>query len=233
MTFLSTMSLILIADITNGNQSTWAKAWEFLAVGGFFMLLLGITSVAAVTVIVYKALMLRPHLLVPHQLCAKLAKLNDVDSAVPRLEEEIESGESTLARVCRIALHTSDRPREEAVESVEAAARAEVVRLHSGTTALEIIITVAPLLGLLGTASGLVIMFEELGATSDHMGIARGIGRALNTTIVGLAITIPAVVANGYFNRRIERAASRLETVVGEFVAWCSAQRRSQSGNKS
>src|SRR5262245_32721936 len=106
------MSLILIADITATNQSTLAKAWEFLAVGGFFMLLLGITSVAAVTVIVYKALMLRPALLVPGALSGKLAKLGAGHPPSQEIEAEIERGDSTLARVCQVALQTSNRPRE-------------------------------------------------------------------------------------------------------------------------
>ena len=99
-------------------------------------------------------------------------------------------------------------------ELEQAAAREEIVHLHAGMTALDVVITVAPLLGLLGTASGLVVVFGGLGDSSNHTAIALGIGRALNTTIVGLAISIPAVVAQGWFQRRIDTMAARLEVLL-------------------
>ena len=81
--------------------------------------------------------------------------------------------------------------------------------------------SIAPLLGLLGTASGLVRIFEGLGDNSDHLAIARGISEALTTTIVGLAIAVPCVVAHGYFIRRIETLTARLESVLSAFTSIC------------
>jgi len=85
-------------------------------------------------------------------------------------------------------------------------------------TALDVVITVAPLLGLLGTASGLVQVFGGLGDNANHTAIALGIGEALNTTIVGLAISVPAVVAQGWFQRRIDTMAARLEVLLTRLV---------------
>jgi biopolymer transport protein ExbB len=82
---------------------------------------------------------------------------------------------------------------------------------------IDTIITIAPLLGLLGTASGLVTIFQGLGDNSDHLAIARGISEALTTTIVGLAIAVPCVVAHGYFIRRIEMLTARLESLLTDF----------------
>ena len=59
-----------------------------------------------------------------------------------------------------------------------------------------------------------MVVFGGLGDSSNHTAIALGIGRALNTTIVGLAISIPAVVAQGWFQRRIDTMAARMEVLL-------------------
>ncbi len=104
---------------------------------------------------------------------------------------------------------------------MESAAREETVHLHAGIAVIDTIITIAPLLGLLGTASGLVTIFQGLGENSDHLVIARGISEALTTTIVGLAIAVPCVVAHGYFIRRIEMLTARLETLLTSLTSAC------------
>lgn len=113
------------------------------------------------------------------------------------------------------------KPREEIIQSVEAASREENVRLHSGIGVLDIVITVAPLLGLLGTASGLVTIFRGLGETNDNSRIALGIAEALYTTIFGLAIAVPCVIAHGYFLRKIEILTARLEILLSDLVSAC------------
>ena len=80
----------------------------------------------------------------------------------------------------------------------------------------------APLLGLLGAVTGLVRVFGNIGngamSTSDLKGIASGIGEALSTTIVGLAIAIAALVAFSYFSRRVERLAVEMESLLIDLI---------------
>ncbi|MBV8417933.1 MAG: MotA/TolQ/ExbB proton channel family protein, partial [Verrucomicrobia bacterium] len=105
---------------------------------------------------------------------------------------------------------------------VQSRARQEIVRLESGLFILEIVVGIAPLLGLLGAVTGLVKVFGNIGSgamsTSDLKGIASGIGEALSTTIVGLAIAIPALVAYTYFSRRVERLAVEMESLLTDLV---------------
>jgi biopolymer transport protein ExbB len=81
---------------------------------------------------------------------------------------------------------------------------------------LEIITGVAPLLGLLGTLSGLVGVFANLGDTGDPTLVARGISEALNTTIVGLAVAAPSLIAHNYFVRKVEMMAIEMEAIVDD-----------------
>jgi biopolymer transport protein ExbB len=56
---------------------------------------------------------------------------------------------------------------------------------------------------------------------ADHLAIARGIAEALNTTIFGLAIAVPCVIAHGYFTRRIELLTVRLESLLSDLCEAC------------
>jgi biopolymer transport protein ExbB len=189
------------------------QVWKFFDDGGFFMVLLAACSVVAVAVIVFKLLSLRRGAVIPDGLAQAVDRYGE-RAGGDLAGKELEQGRSTLARLCAVALRNRGKSREEITEAVQAAAREEIVHLHAGMTALDVVITVAPLLGLLGTASGLVVVFGGLGDSSDHTAVALGIGRALNTTIVGLAISVPAVVAQGWFQRRIDTMAARLEVLL-------------------
>ncbi len=86
---------------------------------------------------------------------------------------------------------------------------------------LEVVITIAPLLGLLGTASGLVLVFANVGQGADAARVGQGIAMALNTTVAGLAVAVPTVIAHSHFNRKIEMMSARLEVLMGKVTSAC------------
>jgi biopolymer transport protein ExbB len=103
-----------------------------------------------------------------------------------------------------------------------AAARDEVARLaqnqlatlRRGLRALELIVTIAPLIGLLGTVLGMIAAFRTLqdsGGQADPALLAGGIWEALLTTAAGMAVAIPAAVALSWFDSIAERAQARME----------------------
>jgi len=97
--------------------------------------------------------------------------------------------------------------RSENVEVVETRARHEMVRLEKGLIVLEVIVGIAPLLGLIGAVSGLVHVFSNLGLSSgasDTRQIALGIAEALNATVFGLSIAVPTLIAFSYFSKKVE-----------------------------
>ncbi len=207
------------------------QASAFFSEGGFFMGLLALTSVVAIMAVVFKWLTLSRARIVPPLLERKVegfAQRLEAGNAAPVLEE-FEEGRSVLARLCAVAVAHQGRSHAEIADAVQARAREEIVHLHAGMTVIDVVITVAPLLGLLGTASGLVVVFDGLGDSSDHAAIALGIGRALKTTIVGLAIAVPSVIAQGWFQRRIDTLAARLEVLLTRLGRVCEAERGSQA----
>ena len=189
---------------------------DFFNDGGMFMYALALTSFVALAAIVFKVLTLRRELVIPSRLEKELELLEQRGDAAgaEALIDRFKEGGSALARLGSVAVRHRGKPRAAITDAVQASARDEVVQLNSGMTILDTVITVAPLFGLLGTASGLVVIFQGLGETTDHDIVARGIARALDNTIVGLAIAVPAVVAHGWFSRRIEVLVSRLELLL-------------------
>ena len=86
------------------------------------------------------------------------------------------------------------------------------------------IIGIAPLIGLIGTVSGLVHVFASLGvsATSaDPKQIARGISEALNCTVFGLGIAVPSLIAFVYFSKKVEVLSVEMESLVTELLSKC------------
>ncbi|HTB63629.1 MAG TPA: MotA/TolQ/ExbB proton channel family protein [Opitutales bacterium] len=106
-------------------------------------------------------------------------------------------------------------------DALKAFARLEIIRLERGLFILEIVISGAPLLGLLGTITGLAEAFSaQLAKTGmpDKEHFVQGIALALTTTMVGLCIAIPALIANSYFHRRVELLATKLEVGVERLI---------------
>jgi biopolymer transport protein ExbB len=98
-------------------------------------------------------------------------------------------------------------------KAMEAAAADELKRMRRFMGVLDTMITVAPLLGILGTVVGIIGSFEMLGAAGiEEPGkVTAGIAQALITTAAGLGIAILAVFPYNYFNARVENAALDVE----------------------
>lgn len=216
--------LALAAADSSGFTTALRDSFDFLAAGGFFMVLLALTSVVGVMAIVYKFLTLRRPRVLPALLEREIERIDKHlnNGTIATLTPELAAGRSTLARLCAVAMRDGAGSQSELQEAVQSSAREEIVKLNSGLSILDVVITIAPMLGLLGTASGLVVVFGGIGETADQGHIARGIARALSTTIVGLAIAVPAVVAQSFFTRKVEMMAARLEVLLGDVVSACS-----------
>jgi biopolymer transport protein ExbB len=104
-------------------------------------------------------------------------------------------------------------------KAMESAAAEEVSRMGRFMGALDTMITIAPLLGILGTVTGIIDCFDMLGTQGlEHPQVVTvGIAQALITTASGLSIAIATVVPFNYFNSRIERAARVLEKYATSF----------------
>jgi biopolymer transport protein ExbB len=202
----------------------------FFQRGGLFMYPLLACSIVAVTTIILRAIALREKNVMPLVIESEIERLMPGGSA-DRLARIVEYDNSSLARIVRVALQHLRSPRSENVEAVQTRARHEMVILEKGLIVLEVIVGIAPLLGLIGAVSGLVHVFSHLGLSSgasDTRQIALGIAEALNATVFGLSIAVPTLVAFSYFSKKVEVMSVEMETLVVELIAKCYFGRSGQ-----
>jgi len=107
-------------------------------------------------------------------------------------------------------------------KGIEFDPRLQKLELRRHAVVIDTLIAAAPLLGLLGTVSGMIATFEGLTSMtlfSENGGIAGGISVALTTTQAGLMIAIPAYFANKVLGRKVRKVEQKLDTVMLDLMA--------------
>lgn len=119
-------------------------------------------------------------------------------------------------------------------EETTRVARAALAEARAGLRALDLVATIAPLIGLLGTVLGMIAAFralQESGARADPSVLAGGIWEALLTTAAGMSVAIPAATALAWFEAVIERAEADMEDAATRiFTRGSAALPRRQAG---
>jgi biopolymer transport protein ExbB len=209
-------------------NASFQSVYEFFVQGGIFMGLLLVCSWVALAVVILRAISLRRDLVMPPIIEREIEALQPEDTqGITKLARMVRNDNSTLARIAQVGLQNLNWPKMENLEAVQTKARHEIVRLESGLFILDIIVGIAPLLGLLGAVSGLVKVFAAFGASASATNpqlMAKGISEALSTTIVGLALAIPSLIASSYFSKKVETMASDMESLLSELLAKCYHQ---------
>ena len=182
--------------------------FDALRTGGPFLWLLLVLSVVAVGFILERGWALRGNMIRPLPLTSALGTASAEDLRAIAL-----SRPSPLARLVILMLDHRDWSKIDNAEAVQVLARQEVALMERGLVILEIIVGIAPLLGLVGTIYAIIPIFADFGraVTGDNALLAQGIAAALNKTLAGLMVAIPALVAWSYYNKRVELLSVELE----------------------
>lgn len=185
----------------------------------FFKIIMLATSVVGLAFIIERGIALRWNRVVPPGV-EDAAEACRAPADRPVLRRICEQSPSPLARLLLSAEEHLDLPKEENESAVQTRARQEIVRLERGLVVLEIVVGIAPLLGLVGTIYGMMTLFGSLGETglSDNTVLARGISLILQFTMMGLLIAIPSLIAWNYYSKKVEMLAVEMENVCAEFI---------------
>jgi len=182
-------------------------------------ILLFATSIIGLGFVIERAIVLRWRKIIPPAVEAAVESCRNA-ADVAMLKRVCEQHPSALSRLMLIAAEHLDWPKLDNVDAVQTRARHELVRLERGLVVLEVIVGIAPLLGLVGTIVGMMSAFSGLGQTglNDVAKLANDIGIILNATLWGLLIAIPALIAWSYFNRKVEELGVEMERLCEEFI---------------
>ncbi len=124
-----------------------------------------------------------------------------------------ESQKSPIAAVVKAGLLKYGRGREIVENAVATSAVVEASRLERGLAVLASVANIAPLVGFLGTVSGMISSFDVIAkqGLTDPGAVAGGISEALITTAAGLVIAIPMLAAYNYFTGKVARFTLEME----------------------
>lgn len=139
-----------------------------------------------------------------------LIKRRNVKEAVTVCEEY----QGPIANIMKAGLLKYGRPQDEIERTIETASAHELARLERGLGVLATISNIAPLIGFLGTVSGMINSFDALSRAglSNPGLVAQGISEALITTATGLGVAIPILAAYNYFTTRVNSYVLEMET---------------------
>ncbi len=218
---------VLDSDVLLLAQSDGGKSiLQHIASGGPIGLLIILISFAAVALVVMHSIQIRLIKLAPPEQFDKLRDFltkRELDSA--RAYCDSDSNDSFLTRVIGSALTRCARSPFGLLEfrsALEESGKDQVAGLYRSTEGLSLIVTVAPMLGLLGTVLGMVGAFNTLGTSSGGFAkpdeLASSIAVALITTVLGLVVAIPVSAALVFFRNRIDSVTGEVATMTEELL---------------
>ncbi|OHB83049.1 MAG: hypothetical protein A3J73_06080 [Planctomycetes bacterium RIFCSPHIGHO2_02_FULL_38_41] len=180
--------------------------------GGPIMIPLLICSVLALAVIIERAINLRRDKILRPEIIKTIETIRGPED-IPYAISKCEVIPGPFSNLLRRILVNNHLTREEKFIDIQAAGRQETKALEKRLLVLEIITAVAPLLGLLGTVLGLENIFgiiSELGL-GQARAFSGGLAEAIRTTVFGLFIAIPSLVAYSYFDKKVDTFVLEME----------------------
>lgn len=134
-------------------------------------------------------------------------------AAAGRWEDALKCGERARSPVARVLAAGIRHKNPAPTLAMEAAAHDELARMRRYLPVLDTVITLSPLLGLLGTVTGMIGSFGVMasGGINQPHAITGGVAEALIATATGLGIAIATLVPYNYCSTRVERTLGEIE----------------------
>ncbi|HEV8003006.1 MAG TPA: MotA/TolQ/ExbB proton channel family protein [Planctomycetaceae bacterium] len=187
---------------------------KLLEAGGGVGVVIGALSVGMAALVFEYLISLRREATIPRKLAEQLGELIGRRQFKQAADECRHSG-SLLGSVVGAGLAELDAGYPAAEKAMEDACAQYAGRLYRKIDYLSVIGTLSPMLGLLGTVWGMMLAFSEFASKANVAvtELAPGISTALVTTLLGLAVAIPAYAAYAYFRNRVDEAVANCSQV--------------------
>jgi len=188
--------------------------YSYFIQGGIFMWPILLFSLLALAVIIERFIVFQKAKINVNEFLTKVRKALLVNRNVKEAIKICEQYRGPVASVTKAGLLRYGHDRQDIEKTIENAALYELDRLERRLSILATTANVEPMLGFLGTVSGMIKSFGTLATQglSNPGAVAAGISEALITTAAGLIIAIPAQIAFNYFTTKVTRYVRDIET---------------------
>ena len=185
---------------------------EFLMGGGLLMIPIVFCSVVALGIVIERLFNLRASRIIRTDVMEEVESMLR-ERRIPDASMILRRASSVLSRILLVAILNHEKDRAEIKELIEDAGRQEIPVLERYLNLLGTLAGITPLLGLLGTVTGMIRVFEVISAAGvgHPTALAGGISEALITTAAGLTVAIPALVFHSYFVNKADSMVLEME----------------------
>lgn len=193
----------------------WKQFIDFMNTGGYVMPPLLFITIVLWYALAYRASMIRVNTNNPRRLVQK------------RLEQPDMKAKTVMEEAVVVGLETSRAHTHSIRKNLDVLFSDYYIELKKYRSLITVLLVIAPLLGLLGTVSGMIETFDSLQDMtfmSQDGGIAKGISQALITTQFGLSISVPGLVFHSYINRKQTVVEQELEQLIDIFSSQTAEQ---------
>ena len=193
--------------------------WEIVLAGGWFMWPIILSAIIALGIVGERLWTLQQKRVAPADLTRRIWALVEAGQVSDKVIAALDAN-SPLGKLLATGLANRHRPREVMMERIEDTGRHVAHDLDRFLNTLGTIAGVAPLLGLLGTVTGIIRAFGAIheGGLGDPRLLSGGISEALICTAAGLGVAIPSYVAFRYLRGKVEGIVVRIEKDVVRFA---------------
>lgn len=215
---LNQITDVVTEPALTGSDQFVSKIQDFMQVGGPVVWILTALSIVALAIVLMKLwqfALTRPESSGHLERVLNNWKLGESEQAIALLKTTRPVDELVHMSINGInSAHTELATLKEELDRV---ATLRLNQLRAYLRPLEVIATLSPLLGLLGTVLGMIVAFQQMEAAGNQVDpsvLSGGIWQALLTTAVGLAVAIPVVMAHNWMERKVERVAALMNDTV-------------------
>ena len=218
--FILTFAMGAFAQVDNEVVAPDSRVWGWFKKGGPLMYPILLCSLLSLAIILERLIALQRRKVIPLEVLKELQNCwnrGEIHAILPLCQQS----ESPLTRILAGGFRRIGLGLLETERAIEAAGQHEVSLLTSNLRMLGAVGVITPMLGLLGTVTGMIKAFENIaqGVPLTPNLVASGIAEALTTTAAGLIVAIPSLAAYHFFRGRIDRLIFELEEIATALLA--------------
>ena len=220
MMYSNILSAIMLQAEPAVTPTQEISVWDLCLKGGFIMIPLIVLSLVSIYIFFERWIALRK---AASDDATSMKKIKDYihEGEIESAENLCKKTDTPYSRLILKGISRIGRPMNDVLVAIENVGNIEVARLGKGFTWLATTAAGAPMLGFLGTVTGMVKAFFSLASAGNNANIsilANGIYEALVTTVAGLIVGIIALFAYNYLSARVNHVMNQLENKTMEFM---------------